>query len=197
MASVTINYQSERYYSPVGCSEVGLCLPAAWAAKTVSGAPIVVATLANSGRFLGSRGYERSPEFENPRREELYQYTVTYDDTQIIDPVTDVIGCADIESLVDACAADALVEVYANMTPWVEGSGEVYLSTLTDLVGIGTNAPTAALDVNSDVIRLRTAKTPATAAATGNTGDIAWDAGFIYVCIAPNTWVRAATATWV
>lgn len=38
--------------------------------------------------------------------------------------------------------------------------------------------------------------TPASAAAAGAAGQVAWDAGFIYVCVATNTWVRVATATW-
>lgn len=63
-------------------------------------------------------------------------------------------------------------------------------------VGIGTTSPTAKLDVNSDIIRLRTAKTPASAGATGNAGDICWDASYIYVCVATNTWVRSALTTW-
>ena len=63
-------------------------------------------------------------------------------------------------------------------------------------IGIGTTTPTAKLDVNSDILRLRTAKTPATAGAAGNQGDICWDAGFIYVCTATNSWERAAIAAW-
>lgn len=63
-------------------------------------------------------------------------------------------------------------------------------------VGIGTTTPTAKLDINSDVLRLRTAKTPATSGASGNQGDIAWDSGYIYVCVATNTWERAALSTW-
>jgi len=63
-------------------------------------------------------------------------------------------------------------------------------------LGIGTTAATALLDVNSDVIRLRTAKTPASATATGNAGDICWDSGYIYVCIATDTWERATLASW-
>ena len=38
---------------------------------------------------------------------------------------------------------------------------------------------------------------PATADATGELGEIRVAAGFIYVCIATDTWVRAAIATWV
>ncbi len=64
------------------------------------------------------------------------------------------------------------------------------------LVGIWTTSPTAKLDVNSDVLRLRTAKTPASAAASGNAGDICWDSSYIYVCIASSTWRRVLHATW-
>ena len=37
---------------------------------------------------------------------------------------------------------------------------------------------------------------PATATSTGTTGQIATDAGFIYVCTATNTWKRVAIATF-
>lgn len=37
---------------------------------------------------------------------------------------------------------------------------------------------------------------PANAADTGTTGEIRITAGYIYVCIATNTWVRAALTTW-
>jgi hypothetical protein len=38
--------------------------------------------------------------------------------------------------------------------------------------------------------------TPASASATGKAGSIVWDANFIYVCTATNTWKRVAIATW-
>lgn len=37
---------------------------------------------------------------------------------------------------------------------------------------------------------------PATATSTGKTGQIVWDSGFIYICIATNTWKRVAITTW-
>lgn len=37
---------------------------------------------------------------------------------------------------------------------------------------------------------------PASASATGSEGQIAWDADYIYVCTATNTWKRVAIATW-
>jgi hypothetical protein len=63
-------------------------------------------------------------------------------------------------------------------------------------VGIGTTSPTTLLDVNADTVRVRTARTPASATATGATGEICWDANYIYVCTATNTWKRSALSTW-
>ena len=63
--------------------------------------------------------------------------------------------------------------------------------------GLGlTSEPTAMLDVNSDCMRLRTAKTPATASSAGNAGDICFDSNYIYYCVATNTWKRAALSSW-
>jgi len=45
-------------------------------------------------------------------------------------------------------------------------------------------------------IILTTATTPASASATGTTGEIVWDANYIYVCIATNTWRRTAINAW-
>jgi hypothetical protein len=59
-----------------------------------------------------------------------------------------------------------------------------------------TSVTTSDLDVNSNSIRVRTEKTPASASATGTQGQIAWDASYLYVCIATNTWKRSAITTW-
>jgi hypothetical protein len=93
---------------------------------------------------------------------------------------------------------------YFNNSTTVSGGGKKYglylpggdYNYLFGGLGLGTNAATAKLDVNSDIIRLRTAKTPASAGAAGNQGDICWDADYLYVCVATNTWKRAAIATW-
>jgi len=37
---------------------------------------------------------------------------------------------------------------------------------------------------------------PATATSSGNTGQITWDSGYVYVCVAPNTWKRAQLTSW-
>jgi hypothetical protein len=58
-----------------------------------------------------------------------------------------------------------------------------------------TVAPSG-VTIASDTLVLSTAKTPASASAAGTTGQIAWDANFIYVCVATNTWKRSAITTW-
>lgn len=63
-------------------------------------------------------------------------------------------------------------------------------------LGLGTTAPSGLLDVADNKLRVRTAQTPASATAAGNAGDICWDANYIYVATATNTWRRAALAAW-
>lgn len=67
--------------------------------------------------------------------------------------------------------------------------------------GINTIQPAYTLDVNGTaqatqykISALNTA--PASATATGTTGEIRIASDYIYVCIATNTWVRAALSTW-
>jgi len=38
--------------------------------------------------------------------------------------------------------------------------------------------------------------TPSSATATGTAGEVAWDANYIYICTATNTWKRVAISTW-
>lgn len=63
-------------------------------------------------------------------------------------------------------------------------------------VGIGTPSPTKPLDVAADTIRLRTPRTPATATEACGQGEISWDASYVYVCVATDTWKRTALASW-
>jgi hypothetical protein len=64
----------------------------------------------------------------------------------------------------------------------IGGTGNISYSNL--IVNSGAN------------LRIAGSVTPASATATGTTGDIQWDANFIYVCTATSTWKRAALATW-
>ncbi len=53
-----------------------------------------------------------------------------------------------------------------------------------------------ALETTGDHVLIQTSQTPASASASGTAGEIAWDANYIYVCVATNTWKRAAISTW-
>ena len=37
---------------------------------------------------------------------------------------------------------------------------------------------------------------PVSAVSPGVAGTITWDSGFLYICVAANTWKRVAIATW-
>jgi hypothetical protein len=77
------------------------------------------------------------------------------------------------------------------------GSAEVMrVETDGGNVGINTISPTEKLDVNSDAIRIRSSQTPASESAACDAGTIAWDSDYIYICVATNTWKRAAIAAW-
>ena len=70
----------------------------------------------------------------------------------------------------------------------------LHVNATTNNVGIFTAAPQATLDVNGTV--RATPFTPASSSATGVVGQIAWDANYVYVCTATNTWKRAGLSTW-
>ena len=65
-------------------------------------------------------------------------------------------------------------------TARIDSSGRLLVGTMSDSGG-------ALLQVNGDRIRIATAKTPASATATGTTGEVCWDADYVYVCTATNT----------
>jgi hypothetical protein len=68
-------------------------------------------------------------------------------------------------------------------------------STLTGNVSAGGTLSVTGVSTLTGGMVLNTA-TPASASATGAKGTVVWDADYIYVCTATNTWKRAAIATW-
>ncbi len=48
----------------------------------------------------------------------------------------------------------------------------------------------------NEVSTLQSLSAPATATDPGNPGDIRYASGFVYICVATNTWQRAALTTW-
>ena len=77
---------------------------------------------------------------------------------------------------------------------------DVYFENSSGNVGIGITSPvisgTGKLHMAADTFRLDTARTPASAGATGNPGEICWDADYLYICSAANSWKRTPLATW-
>lgn len=63
-------------------------------------------------------------------------------------------------------------------------------------IGIGLTDAKTKLDVDDDSIRIRKSMTPASSSAPGHVGEVAWDGGYLYICVAPNTWKRAALTSW-
>jgi len=95
------------------------------------------------------------------------------------------------QAIIRAAASNSLVFAANNSAEHVriDTSGRL-------LVGGSADSGGALLQVFGDRIRIGTAKTPASATATGTTGEIAWDANYIYVCTATDTWKRTAMSTW-
>lgn len=81
----------------------------------------------------------------------------------------------------------------------LHGVNEILTVVGTNRVGVaGITNPTAALDINGNKLRLRGTITPASSSEAGETGEIGWDANYIYIWIATNTVRRIPipTETW-
>ncbi|MGH0775287.1 BppU family phage baseplate upper protein [Bacillus mobilis] len=72
----------------------------------------------------------------------------------------------------------------------------LFIKRSNGYVGIGTITPQRKLDIAGDRIRIQSTKTPASATDTGLKGDICYDANFMYVCVADNTWKRMPLSSW-
>ncbi len=66
--------------------------------------------------------------------------------------------------------------------------GVVVSVTSTGAAVTGTISATGTITVGSSP--------PANAGAAGTAGTITWDADYLYICVAANTWKRVAIATW-
>ncbi len=80
----------------------------------------------------------------------------------------------------------------SNLTITVEG-----LTTNTANVTTLTVNSMNITTIVSNTVNIPLPSTPANSTATGLQGNITWDADYIYVCVANNTWKRAAISTWI
>lgn len=51
--------------------------------------------------------------------------------------------------------------------------------------------------VRGSTIRVKEQRTPISASSDGYKGEIVHDSNYVYVCIADNTWKRAALSSWI
>lgn len=103
----------------------------------------------------------------------------------------------------ETALSTALIFAVQNYTTNALSIRADYKAIFADSVAVGNayNAPPTisdgvGIDVSGKILRLRSSKTPASATATGNVGEICWDSGAIYVCYETNKWKKAAIATW-
>jgi hypothetical protein len=73
-----------------------------------------------------------------------------------------------------------------------KGSADTY--TTPSLTVSSTGVVTSA--VSTQNLNISNSYTPAGSSDVGTTGQIAWDNNYVYVCVATNTWKRAALTTW-
>jgi hypothetical protein len=71
-----------------------------------------------------------------------------------------------------------------------------YVKASADKIGVMTNDPTSALDINADSVRIRTANTPASSSVNWQVGTITWDANYIYVTTSAGVTKRASLNTF-
>src|ERR1700687_4504605 len=102
--------------------------------------------------------------------------TKTYADTKVA-------GALDTDG---ALAADSDANVASQKATQTYADTKVSKSGNETIAGVKTFSSMPSIPTN----------TPATAGATGATGQICWDATHIYVCVATNTWVKATLASW-
>ena len=75
------------------------------------------------------------------------------------------------------------------------------MATLTTIAKEGAFDSSIRSQINTNLTALNSAKLewvtkPTAANSTGTAGQVAYESGFLYVCVATDTWQRVAIATW-
>lgn len=85
---------------------------------------------------------------------------------------------------------------WSTPTVALEVGGATKLRTTLEVVGNITSAGTAhsfaSASIPSSAVIGATATTPASSAAPGTAGTMRWDASYLYICVAANSWKRVA-----
>ena len=89
----------------------------------------------------------------------------------------------------------ATIEGYASNAITVP-TGVTQLHFMFTTIDCGTTIEIIPMDRPRRSTQLYASTVPSTAGSTGQAGQIAYDASYIYVCVAANTWKRTALTTW-
>ena len=73
---------------------------------------------------------------------------------------------------------------------------DAFLKVNNNFANIEVGFDTANINVEWGITISNVAAPTGNSSATGSVGQIAWDSGNIYVCVAPNTWKRAALSSF-
>ena len=101
-------------------------------------------------------------------------------------------------------ATEGMIFVHVQNGYELEELHNVAINSVADLdflqydAGAGVWRNKKGVDTSDNKIRIRASKTPLSSTDTGEAGTICWDANYIYVCVATNSWIRFAktTSTW-
>jgi hypothetical protein len=75
------------------------------------------------------------------------------------------------------------------------------MATVTSISSEGAFDASVRTLLNTNLANLNSAKLewvtkPAAANSTGTAGQVAYESGYLYVCVSANTWQRVQIATW-
>lgn len=113
-------------------------------------------------------------------------------------------GVANLEALgitvsasqINAAGAGLPESLTASRALVTDGTGTPAVATTTAAEIGYVNGVTSAIQTQLNAKKKNWVAVPATAGAAGTAGDTAYEAGFLYVCVATNTWQRVVLDTW-
>jgi hypothetical protein len=169
--------------------------------------PVVQNQVYNSGISIGSiiiNHRNNSDPNDNGTLQDLYGLNVTYGNSKAFpqSPTTKSavglsLSCYALSGIIDKAYDIVLARSGENVK---EHWGIFQISPNNNYfagnIGLDTQYPTASLDIESDIFRLRTPKTPSSGNAPCNRGDICWDNSYMYICVSTNSWKRSAISAW-
>jgi hypothetical protein len=145
------------------------------------------ADIGASGDWSGGSGHDPA----NGRFAIRLNALTTTFDTAVDDKQEDKNTMLELKGYTGA-ALSSVIQVYFRAFNIMEWDGAVPSSPQTSLT---VNQLTVD-SIAGGTFRIGSGGAPASASAAGTQGDFAWDADYLYMCTALNTWKRTAIATW-